>query len=333
MRELRITEREEGQRLDRYLQKYMQRAPRNFLYKMFRKKNIVLNGKKVTGAERIQAGDTVKLFLAEETVENFREQKEAPSQETSRQPQGAGGSRRQRSGELDVVYEDAHVLVVNKPQGLLSQKADKTDVSLVELIGDYLSDGQPDDTFRAGICNRLDRNTSGLVVAGKTVRGLQRMNRYFKERLIRKYYLCLVHGKLETSQRIEGYLTKDTLRNTVRVASEAGKNAVQIMTEYEPLQQVCYRGKMFTLLRVHLITGKTHQIRAHLAAIGYPLAGDVKYSSSDLAEWDKVQLGLRCQLLHAWELYLPDGTVWRAAPPHQFVQIIEQVGMQPIESE
>lgn len=327
MRELVVTSREEGQRLLRYLEKYMQKAPKSFFYKMFRKKNIVLNKKKVTGTERIQDGDVVQLFLSDETIENFRQAKQT---ETAERPK--------LKEPPEIVYEDADLLIVNKPAGLLSQKADKDDVSLVEWVVWYLSGEQAEDTFRAGICNRLDRNTSGLVVAGKSVRGLQEMNRYFKERTIRKYYLCIVHGELKENRRITGFLSKNTANNTVHIERESGKNRVQIETEYEPLQWGSYQGEEFTLLRVHLITGKSHQIRAHLASIGYPLVGDVKYSTPRLTDFDKASFHQSCQLLHAWELQLPEtatlsSKVWRAKLPQTFVQIMTKVGMKPMEGE
>ena len=321
MREVIISEREEGQRLDRYLEKYMPDAPKSFFYKMMRKKNIVLNGKKVSGSERIQTGDQIKLFLADETIEGFRSGKKArevdlgaqhlsqakrptngaqhlsqakrPTNGARQMPQAKRLEKGARQGKIElqqghydrnlpplqIVYEDAQFLVVNKPVGVLSQKADRNDRSIVEQITDYLADNAADDTFRPGICNRLDRNTSGLIVAGKTVRALQDMNKRFKERTICKYYLCVVHGSVSKKQYLKGYLEKDSRTNKVTVRQQPGPNSVPIATEYLPLQQGMYQGESFTLLQVHLITGKSHQIRAHLASIGHPLVGDVKYST------------------------------------------------------
>ena len=373
MREVIISEREEGQRLDRYLEKYMPDAPKSFFYKMMRKKNIVLNGKKVSGSERIQTGDQIKLFLADETIEGFRSGKKAqevdlgaqhlsqakrPTNGAQQMPQAkrpTNGARQMpqakrlekgaRQGKIElqqghydrnlpplqIVYEDAQFLVVNKPVGVLSQKADRNDRSIVEQITDYLADNAADDTFRPGICNRLDRNTSGLIVAGKTVRALQDMNKRFKERTICKYYLCVVHGSVSKKQYLKGYLEKDSRTNKVTVRQQPGPNSVPIATEYLPLQQGMYQGESFTLLQVHLITGKSHQIRAHLASIGHPLVGDVKYSTKRASAFDREQLHQRVQLLHAWQLiFTAHGKeyVWKAELPDNFAQVLRRLGME-----
>lgn len=373
MREVIISEREEGQRLDRYLEKYMPDAPKSFFYKMMRKKNIVLNGKKVSGSERIQTGDQIKLFLADETIEGFRSGKKAQEVDLGAQqmpqakrlekgarqmPQAkrpTNGARQMspakrlekgaRQGKIElqqghydrnlpplqIVYEDAQFLVVNKPVGVLSQKADRNDRSIVEQITDYLADNAADDTFRPGICNRLDRNTSGLIVAGKTVRALQDMNKRFKERTICKYYLCVVHGSVLKKQYLKGYLEKDSRTNKVTVRQQPGPNSVPIATEYLPLQQGMYQGESFTLLQVHLITGKSHQIRAHLASIGHPLVGDVKYSTKRASAFDREQLHQRVQLLHAWQLiFTAHGKeyVWKAELPDNFAQVLRRLGIE-----
>ena len=373
MREVIISEREEGQRLDRYLEKYMPDAPKSFFYKMMRKKNIVLNGKKVSGSERIQTGDQIKLFLADETIEGFRSGKKArevdlgaqhlsqakrptngaqhlsqakrPTNGARQMPQAKRLEKGARQGKIElqqghydrnlpplqIVYEDAQFLVVNKPVGVLSQKADRNDRSIVEQITDYLADNAADDTFRPGICNRLDRNTSGLIVAGKTVRALQDMNKRFKERTICKYYLCVVHGSVSKKQYLKGYLEKDSRTNKVTVRQQPGPNSVPIATEYLPLQQGMYQGESFTLLQVHLITGKSHQIRAHLASIGHPLVGDVKYSTKRASAFDREQLHQRVQLLNAWQLiFTAHGKeyVWKAELPDNFAQVLRRLGME-----
>ena len=373
MREVIISEREEGQRLDRYLEKYMPDAPKSFFYKMMRKKNIVLNGKKVSGSERIQTGDQIKLFLADETIEGFRLGKKAqevdlgaqhlsqakrptngaqhlsqakrPTNGARQMPQAKRLEKGARQGKIElqqghydrnlpplqIVYEDAQFLVVNKPVGVLSQKANRNDRSIVEQITDYLADNAADDTFRPGICNRLDRNTSGLIVAGKTVRALQDMNKRFKERTICKYYLCVVHGSVSKKQYLKGYLEKDSRTNKVTVRQQPGPNSVPIATEYLPLQQGMYQGESFTLLQVHLITGKSHQIRAHLASIGHPLVGDVKYSTKRASAFDREQLHQRVQLLHAWQLiFTAHGKeyVWKAELPDNFAQVLRRLGME-----
>lgn len=298
MKEIRIGENESGQRLDKFLLKYMSRAPKSFIYKMLRKKNITLNGKKAQGNEQLRQGDAVKLFLSDDTIGKFSETRTAGYAET----------------ELDILYEDKHTILINKPAGMLSQKAAAEDVSLVEhLIAYLLKTGQISEealaTFRPSVCNRLDRNTSGIVAAGKSLAALQQLSAMFRERSLKKYYLCLVHGRVTEARRISGFLSKDERTNRVRV-QRAGerrspqKEEARIETEYRPLRS----GDGVTLLEVHLITGKTHQIRAHLAAEGHPIIGDYKYGMRSVNDSFKREYGLSTQLLHSCRLCFPECT-------------------------
>ena len=298
MKEIRIGENESGQRLDKFLLKYMSRAPKSFIYKMLRKKNITLNGKKAQGNEQLRQGDAVKLFLSDDTIGKFSETRTAGYAET----------------ELDILYEDKHTIFINKPAGMLSQKAAAEDVSLVEhLIAYLLKTGQISEgalaTFRPSVCNRLDRNTSGIVAAGKSLAALQQLSAMFRERSLKKYYLCLVHGRVTEARRISGFLSKDERTNRVRV-QRAGerrspqKEEARIETEYCPLRS----GDGVTLLEVHLITGKTHQIRAHLAAEGHPIIGDYKYGMRSVNDSFKREYGLSTQLLHSCRLCFPECT-------------------------
>ena len=173
MKELIIHDNEAGQRLDKLLRKYLSEAPGSFIYKMLRKKNIVLNGKKATGNEHLRKGDSVKLFLADDTIAKF---------------QAAGKTVEENiknTVKLDVIYEDQNVIFINKPSGMLSQKAKETDVSVVENVTAYLLEsGQLTkenlQTFRPSICNRLDRNTSGLIVAGRVLQACSKWENYSK---------------------------------------------------------------------------------------------------------------------------------------------------------
>ena len=198
MQEIQIAANEAGQRLDKLLAKYLSEAPKSFLYKMLRKKNIVLNGKKASGNEKLVAGDSVKLFLSDETIQKFSREITVCKSNT----------------KLDILYEDDDILLVNKPAGMLSQKAEAKDISLVEhLISYLLESGQLTrenlKSFKPSICNRLDRNTSGLVVCGKSLKGLQTMGQLFKERTLKKYYRCIVAGNVTEKQYVKGYLIKD----------------------------------------------------------------------------------------------------------------------------
>lgn len=290
MQEIIVSANEAGQRFDKLLAKYLNQAPKSFIYKMLRKKNIVLNGKKADGSEKLEVGDSVKLFLADETIEKF-----------------SFVTIKKTDADLDIVYEDEHILMINKPVGMLSQKAEAGDDSLVEHIISYMiKTGKltREDlrTFKPSICNRLDRNTSGLVVAGKSLVGLQKMGELFKERTLKKFYRCLVAGEIKEAQYIKGYLTKDEITNKVCILGKEVKDSLPIETEYRPITT----NGTVTFLEVHLITGRTHQIRAHLASIGCPIIGDYKYGNRRLNDSYKVKYQLESQLLHAYRVEFPN---------------------------
>ena len=287
MRMLTVSKNEAGQRLDKLLAKYLNLAGKSFIYKMMRKKNITLNGKKCDGSEHLTEGDEIKLFLAEETIEKFSEVK----------------IQKVQKKKLDIVYEDEHILLINKPSGMLSQKAKETDESLI----DYLLDSgklKKEDLacFRPSVCNRLDRNTSGIVAAGRSLPGLQIMSEVIKDRSLGKYYVCVVRGIVKGEARIEGWLTKNEKTNQVSIRKEETPGSLPIRTAYRPLVS----GNGYTLLEVHLITGRSHQIRAHLASIGHPIAGDPKYGDPRVNEEVKKRFGVRSQMLHAWRLVMPE---------------------------
>lgn len=313
MKEIVINENEAGQRLDKFLGKLLKEAPASFYYKMLRKKNIVLNGKKATGNEKLTAGDSIKLFLSDETFEKFAGKRQTNDLAAS-VPNIA----------LEIVYEDHDVLAINKPAGMLSQKAKKEDISANEYILQYLLESgtitrESLHTFKPSVCNRLDRNTSGILVAGKTLNGLQQMSKAFRERSMEKYYLAIVAGHISKPRRIEGFLKKDEKNNQVTILSEPSNDAKPIITEYRPLKLV---GQV-TLLEVHLITGRSHQIRAHLASICHPVIGDTKYGNPRLNREFLKNAGVTHQLLHAYRLFLADGTKIQADAPKEFERALE----------
>ena len=311
MIKVRVAERDAGQRLDKYLRKYLAKAPSSFVYKMLRKKNITLNEKKASGNEMLRAEDEIAMFLSDDTILKFGgaipggEKYNGTGQESRRFQQYKEAY--EAYGELGIVYEHDHVLIVNKPVGMLTQKAAPSDRSLNEwLIGYLMAKGEADEhtlhTFKPSVCNRLDRNTSGLVLCGKTLAGSQKMSALLKDRSLRKFYSLYVKGVVTQEARIEGSLKKDENTNKVELCRDASDGeAVDVLTVYKPIKN--YRN--ITLLEVELITGKTHQIRVHLASVGHPVIGDYKYGYFEWNDRYKKKYGITTQLLHAIRLEFP----------------------------
>lgn len=352
MYQIKITSKDAGQRLDKYLHRILPKAGSGFIYKMLRKKNITLNGKKSEGGEKIAAGDCVTLFFAEETLMKFmgaavynslkphngsagqrpsapREGKMsagpksaiicinsqgADQKSTGRRnadPQSAAAEYEtayRRISGVSILYENDHILLADKPAGVLTQKAEPADLSLNEwLIGHLLASGTITadglSVYKPSVCNRLDRNTSGIVLCAKTLQGAQLLSRLLRDRTLHKYYKLYIKGQLWEPQLIEGYLIKDEKRNKVCITSEKPQDceASYVKTAYKPLRTE----KDKTLLEVELFTGKTHQIRAHLAGIGHPLLGDYKYGDREWNEIYRAEYQVRSQLLHAYKVVFP----------------------------
>lgn len=297
MREYIIREHEAGQTLLKFLRKYMPLAPDSFFYKMLRKKNITYNSRKAEGKERLCEGDSIRFFLAEETIEGFRKE------HTDKLAEYRTAYRTLRN--IGIVYENAHLAVCNKPAGILTQKADDTEVSLNEwLVGYLLHTGAVTEaelaTFRPSVLNRLDRNTYGLVLGSKSIVGSRVISEWIRDRRIRKFYRMIVLGTGLTETTLRGYLKKDSSANRVSLCNdpEAGE---YIETKYAPIYEK--NGK--TLVEAELITGKTHQIRIHMASTGHPLIGDYKYGNREYNEYYKKKLQISSQLLAACRLEFP----------------------------
>lgn len=357
---LEIKQNQAGQRLDKFLGKYLPEAPASFLYKMLRKKNITLNDKKAEGREILRLTDRVTLWLADETILKFGGYVPRPASisiGTSTFPTPPGRTQTDRTGEpgrveiyrqayrqllgVSVLYEDDHVLILNKPAGMLTQQAKAGDMSLNEWMIGYLLDTGAIDTkelqlFRPSVCNRLDRNTSGLVLCGKSLPGSQALSELIRSRGVRKFYRTICVGKLTAGHygptvqgppqtldgpqaqdylqkhgylQIKGYLQKDARTNRVSVNSQGPGECIH--TVCQPLWYYSFPADVpqkllyFTELEVELITGRTHQIRAHLASIGHPLVGDGKYGRAQVNRIFQQRFELHWQLLHAYRLEFP----------------------------
>ncbi len=300
MREIVISKNEAGQRLNKLVMKYLNKAPSSFVYRMIRKKNIKLNGGKAVGNEIVYVGDVIQLYLADDTIDSFRDT----------DVKAATGDP-QKKFKPEVIYHDHNILIVNKPAGVLSQKAARDDYSVNESVIDYLLDNgfittAQLRTFRPSICNRLDRNTSGLVLCGVSLMGSQELSRIIRERKIDKYYYTIVKGNMRDTQDVTAYLVKDEKKNLVIIRDSAeevkkasGKSEFEkVHTIFEPIRT---NGK-YTELKVNLITGKTHQIRAQLQYMGYPVVGDPKYGDREANIYFRQTYRLRNQLLHCGEV-------------------------------
>lgn len=353
MQEIIIDNTNEGQRLNKYLGRYLDDAPQSFIYKMLRKKNIKYNHGKASGNEILCIGDVIQIYMTDETIANFRKDKSVPVfkkisiDEDHNHIKSSNNDFKYRNTEtvpsLDILYEDPDVLILNKPTDVLSQKANPGDYSLNEQIVDYYRDkANSDDIFTPSVCNRLDRNTSGVIVAGMSLKGSRCLSMMLKERTLDKYYLTVVSGNVKHTDTVKGYLAKQSTHNQVTIYQtyeEAVNHGVEkpafIETRYEPLSYGRYGNQEFTLLKVKLITGKTHQIRAHLHSIGYPIIGDGKYGNKQINQMVRKAFRLKHQLLHAYCMTFPNnvmelnenlsGRSMIAPPTGQFIEILNQI--------
>lgn len=294
MYQFTINSNEAGQRFDKYLHKLLPKAPASFFYKMLRKKNIVLNGKKAEGKEKLSIGDEISLFLSEETFLSFQD---------SLQKESEFIKAYQTLKDIQIVFENQNMLIVNKPSGILTQKSKDSDLSLNEWLIGYLlfSNAITREslrTFKPSVCNRLDRNTSGLVLCSKTLKGSQRLSMLIRERKVHKFYRLFVKGSVEKEELLKGYLVKNELTNKVTISETPIEQGAYIKTRFYPVQKL----SDMTYLEVELITGKTHQIRAHMASVGHPILMDYKYGDHKFNEKYKDSFPEQGQLLHAYRL-------------------------------
>lgn len=279
MKTVVIGQNEAGQRLDRFLMKYLNNSSRANIYKLIRKKVFKVNGVRVKEDYFFELGDTLEIYLSDESFDKLVKEEDAV------EATDIG---------LKIVYEDDDILIVDKPKGMLTHP-DKTEFknTLSSKVQVYLKH-LATRTFKPASIQRLDKNTSGLVIFGKNYQSLKAFNEMMRNREIKKYYQCVVEGAVKAPGEVKGWLTKDEERNKVRLSEEKTQESAKFChTTYRPLKTT----SSWTLLEVELHTGRSHQIRESMRYIGHPIVGDKKYGASK----DK---NVNSQLLHGYKLII-----------------------------
>ena len=360
MREITITANDSGRRLDRFLRKYLPGASLSEVYRAIRK-DVKVDGKRRNESYILNEGEVLALYLTDEELVRYGAPADGPG--GSRGPAGGEGRRRAKR-TFGIVYEDSEILIVSKPFGLLTHgdSHEKKD-HLANQVKDYLIetgafDPRSEKVFVPAPVNRLDRNTTGIVLFGKTAASMRELNRMIREDDIRKFYLTIACGTIEEELHLGGSLVKDEALNKVRILD--GDEGKEIETIVRPLERLSFGGGLTaTLCEAELVTGRSHQIRAHLASAGHPLIGDSKYAdaggraaagirpkggaarSSDLAAVNRYvrdRFGLTTQLLHAGRIEFLDhaadpeslgylaGRAFDTPLPKRFAEILSGLG-------
>ena len=285
MKTVIVNENDAGQRLDKFLTKYFKSMPKSLLYKGIRKKRIKINGKRGEINYMLKCGDKIDLYINDE----FFEEKNTDAAFMDLVP------------EISVVYEDKNIILMDKRPGMLvhEDESEKVNTLLNHMKAHIYRNGEYDpeneNSFVPALCNRIDRNTGGIVIGAKNAESLRILNEKIKNREIKKFYLCLVKGKLKNkSDTLKGFLVKNTDQNRVYIHSTPQKDGKTILTKYNVIKE----NEKTSLVEVELLTGRTHQIRAHFASIGHPLAGDGKYGTN---EFNK-EVGMKHQALYSYKL-------------------------------
>lgn len=318
MKEYKVSRQEANQRIDKFIKKYLPNVPLSLIYKVFRKKDVKINGKRTNNIQYIiKEDDLIQIYLPlniefedEQMVENI-------------------------PITFDVVYEDEHLLVCNKPVGLLvvEDNNEKNNTLATQVISYLIKKGEYDPAKKGFIpapVHRIDRNTSGLVLVGKDLPSVQALTSLFKNHSqIQKEYVALVFGKVKQAGTITSSLIKDEKTSLVRIAKN-GEKGLTAITKYKPIQEY----KNSTLISVEIETGRTHQIRVHMSSIGYPLVGDAKYGDFASNKIIKQDYGWQFQFLHAHRIKLSglegdlsylNNKIFEAPLPHENKKLLEKL--------
>ena len=286
MKELKVGKNDAGQRLDRFISKSIPLLPASLVQKYIRLKRIKVNGKGSKRDVRLQAGDVLQLYINDEFFDR---------------PSAENAFLKIASPKVDVVYEDENILIANKAPGQVVHADESESIhTLINHIQAYLYQKREwnprwENAFAPALCNRIDRNTGGMVIAAKTAEALRIMNEKIRAREILKYYLCITLGRPSPAAgALRGYLWKDEAKKQVFVYTAPRPGAKTAVTYYRTLES---RGEL-SLVECELLTGRTHQIRAQFAAAGHPLLGDGKYGIGDVNR----RYGLEKQALYSYKM-------------------------------
>lgn len=284
MKEFIINSNDANQRLDKFIPKSVPRLPQSMMYKAIRNKRIKINGKRAEISTRLQTGDIVQMYINDEFFDTTVETEFMAAPPV-----------------LDIVYEDENIILIDKKNGLVVHEDNENTVdTLINRLKHYLYDKgeynpEEENSFAPSLCNRLDRNTGGIVIAAKNAESLRILNQKIKDRELEKYYLCVTVGvPPKKKDTITAYLEKNSDDNTVKVTDRKTDKNKTIITTYKVLKT---KGNL-ALLEIKLDTGRTHQIRAHMAYIGCPLLGDGKYGINRVNKEYKI----KTQALYSYKL-------------------------------
>lgn len=320
MREINITANDAGRRLDRFLRKYLRHATLSEIYKIIRK-DAKVDGRRKDESYILNDGEVLTLYLSDEVIDKMTGT--ASGKDASQGKAGRSGMKKAKR-QFRIIYEDDNILIADKPYGLLTHgDSHEKKNHLANQVKDYLIekgdyDPRNEKVFSPAPANRIDRNTTGLVLFGKNSQSLKSLGAMIREDKLEKYYLTIVHGIISEELDLSGTLIKNEQANKVRIQDTKGikdgkydsDEGLNIRTIVKPVEYFAYgNGFKATLVEVRLITGRSHQIRAHLASIGHPVIGDAKYataSSRKPNEFINKQYHLTTQLLHAHRIVFTD---------------------------